>query len=154
MYVKINAQGVVEKYPYTIEELRQDYPNTSFPANIDVNPIALAEYDTYSVLPGTQPTFDEYTQKLVETVPVKVNSDWVKAWNIIELSTKEKESIRNNKINDIRSKRNILLTECDWTQLPDAPANSVTWAVYRQELRDITIQEGYPFNVIWPTKPE
>ena len=28
------------------------------------------------------------------------------------------------------------------------------WASYRQALRDITAQEGFPYSVIWPTKPE
>lgn len=55
----------------------------------------------------------------------------------------------------IKTKRNILLVESDWTQLPDVPINTKTqWATYRQALRDITTQEGYPFDVIWPTKPE
>lgn len=57
------------------------------------------------------------------------------------------------KITDI--KRKVLLQESDWTQLPDVPLETKqAWATYRQALRDITIQEGYPFNVIWPTKPE
>lgn len=28
------------------------------------------------------------------------------------------------------------------------------WAIYRQRLRDIPQQEGFPFNVVWPTKPD
>lgn len=51
--------------------------------------------------------------------------------------------------------RNDLLLSCDWTQLSDVVlANKQEWAVYRQELRDITTQSGYPFNINWPTKPE
>lgn len=50
--------------------------------------------------------------------------------------------------------RNSMLLECDWTQLPDAPVNHAEWATYRQELRDITTQVGFPNNVVWPTKPE
>lgn len=53
-----------------------------------------------------------------------------------------------------RSKRNILLAECDWTQLPDAPVpNKQAWADYRQKLRDITSQPGFPRDIIWPEKP-
>lgn len=52
-------------------------------------------------------------------------------------------------------KRKSLLAASDWTQLPDVPLETKqAWATYRQALRDITTQEGYPFNVIWPTKPE
>lgn len=55
----------------------------------------------------------------------------------------------------VKKQRDELLYQSDWTQLPDVPINTKTqWATYRQELRDITSQSGYPFDVIWPTKPE
>ena len=55
----------------------------------------------------------------------------------------------------VKNQRNILLSESDWTQLPDVQIQTKqAWATYRQELRDVTSQSGYPFNVIWPTKPE
>lgn len=58
-------------------------------------------------------------------------------------------------IENILSERKILLFSSDWTQLPDVPLDTKqAWAVYRQELRDITSQSGYPFNVIWPTPPQ
>lgn len=50
---------------------------------------------------------------------------------------------------NIRARRNTMLAECDWTQLPDAPVDAAAWAAYRQELRDITTQAD-PFNIIWP----
>lgn len=53
-----------------------------------------------------------------------------------------------------RAQRNALLAASDWTQLSDIPAATKTlWEPYRQALRDITTQEGYPFNVIWPAPP-
>jgi hypothetical protein len=59
-----------------------------------------------------------------------------------------KERIRNE-WTAIRQQRNRLLAESDWTQLTDSPADKDTWAVYRQELRDITTQED-PFSIVWP----
>lgn len=54
-----------------------------------------------------------------------------------------------------RSERAKLLASSDWTQLPDVPlATKEAWATYRQALRDITAQPGYPFNVIWPQAPQ
>lgn len=54
-----------------------------------------------------------------------------------------------------RQKRNVLLTQTDWTQLPDVPlATKESWAIYRQALRDITDQPGYPLEVIWPDPPQ
>lgn len=53
-----------------------------------------------------------------------------------------------------REQRNRLLTESDWTQLPDVNlATKAAWATYRQALRDITDQPGYPLDVTWPTPP-
>lgn len=49
----------------------------------------------------------------------------------------------------IRVERNRLLSDCDWTQLPDAPVDAAVWATYRQELRDITEQPN-PFSIVWP----
>jgi hypothetical protein len=53
----------------------------------------------------------------------------------------------------IRSQRNTLLAETDWMALSD---NTLTpeWAAYRQALRDITEQAGFPENVTWPTQPQ
>jgi hypothetical protein len=56
---------------------------------------------------------------------------------------------------DVLTKRKKLLASSDWTQLPDVPlATKAAWATYRQELRDITAQSGYPTEIIWPTPPQ
>jgi hypothetical protein len=54
----------------------------------------------------------------------------------------------------VRADRNKRLTDTDWTQLADAPVNSVAWSNYRQALRDVPSQDGFPFNVNWPAQPE
>ena len=58
-----------------------------------------------------------------------------------------------------RANRNTLLAESDWTQLPDARAamgaeKAAEWDAYRQALRDITDQSGYPSEINWPVKPQ
>lgn len=56
----------------------------------------------------------------------------------------------------VREDRAQALAQCDWTQVPDAPLTAEqksAWVAYRQELRDLTTQEGFPWNVTWPTKP-
>ena len=55
---------------------------------------------------------------------------------------------------DIRNLRNSLLAQSDWTQVADAPVNKSDWAIYRQALRGVPQQQGYPTDIIWPTKPE
>lgn len=54
---------------------------------------------------------------------------------------------------EIRTERDAKLTESDWTQVADAPVDQVAWATYRQALRDIPDQAGFPTEVNWPDKP-
>tara|TARA_R110002126_G_scaffold57859_2_gene153119 strand:- start:921 stop:1385 length:465 start_codon:yes stop_codon:yes gene_type:complete len=54
---------------------------------------------------------------------------------------------------NVRRSRNDLLTKCDWTQIADSTADKPAWATYRQALRDVTTQEGFPWNVTWPEQP-
>lgn len=59
----------------------------------------------------------------------------------------------NYQMQQIKDKRNFLLYNCDWTQLPNSKVDKEAWESYRQELRDITSQEGFPFTIVWPTQP-
>ena len=54
---------------------------------------------------------------------------------------------------DVREKRNTLIAETDWWVMPDRTATADQLA-YRQALRDITAQSGFPTDITWPTKPE
>lgn len=53
----------------------------------------------------------------------------------------------------MRDQRNTKLAESDWTQVADAPVDKEAWATYRQALRDITTQTGFPWEVTWPDAP-
>ncbi|MFU0967270.1 tail fiber assembly protein [Kluyvera ascorbata] len=53
----------------------------------------------------------------------------------------------------VRQQRDRLLAECDWRSLPDAPGDRDAWLQYRQQLRDITQQPGFPDNIHFPTPP-
>ena len=53
----------------------------------------------------------------------------------------------------VRATRDAKLAECDWTQVADAPVDKAVWATYRQALRDVTAQTGFPWTVEWPTQP-
>ena len=54
----------------------------------------------------------------------------------------------------LRSWRNKQLADTDWTQLVDTPVDKSAWATYRQALRDVPAQAGFPNTVVWPTQPE
>jgi hypothetical protein len=53
----------------------------------------------------------------------------------------------------IRETRNDKLKESDWTQIADSTADKTAWATYRQALRDVPTQSGFPFEVTWPDVP-
>jgi hypothetical protein len=62
--------------------------------------------------------------------------------------------------NVVRAQRDQLLSNTDWTELPSVqalhasdPTWAASWATYRQALRDITTQPGFPGTVTWPTAP-
>jgi hypothetical protein len=53
----------------------------------------------------------------------------------------------------VRDDRNTKLTDCDWTQIADSTADKTAWATYRQGLRDVPSQAGFPWEITWPTQP-
>jgi hypothetical protein len=72
----------------------------------------------------------------------------------IPLTEAEVNDLLNSLSSSAREKRNMLLSECDWTRLDDADTDKSAWAVYRQALRDVPQQPDFPENIVWPTKPE
>lgn len=54
---------------------------------------------------------------------------------------------------NMRIRRDRFLASTDWTQAADAPVDQSAWATYRQALRDVPAQAGFPDTVTWPTKP-
>ena len=71
-----------------------------------------------------------------------------------EIDKKNQDKI-TKEWSDVRTQRNYLLSECDWTQISDAPItdeNKQQWKIYRQDLRDIT-NASTPQQVVWPPQP-
>ena len=54
----------------------------------------------------------------------------------------------------VRASRDEKLKGCDWTQVADAPVDKTVWATYRQALRDVTAQSGFPWTITWPDAPQ
>lgn len=53
----------------------------------------------------------------------------------------------------VRDQRTQKLKDSDWTQVADAPVDQATWATYRQALRDVPSQAGFPWDIQWPVEP-
>jgi hypothetical protein len=62
-------------------------------------------------------------------------------------------SANDRKASEVRVERNAKLVQTDWTQISDATVDKQAWATYRQALRDITTQSGFPLTVTWPDAP-
>jgi len=54
---------------------------------------------------------------------------------------------------NVRNQRTEMLKDCDWTQIADSTADKTAWATYRQALRDVPLQTGFPWEITWPTQP-
>lgn len=62
---------------------------------------------------------------------------------------------QNDILENLRTTRNILLTESDWTQVEDSPLSEekkTEWKNYRQALRDLTDLDDLT-TIVWPSKP-
>lgn len=149
MYLKLK-NNVVDKYPYTLDQLKSDNPNVSFPETIPNS--TLSEYGVFPVSFADAPTVD-YTKNVTEDTPKLINGQWTQVWEVTPASNEEIQERTDSQAAVVRDKRNFKLSECDWTQLPDSPVDKAAWAEYRQELRDVTNQGGFPWEVIWPTQP-
>ena len=137
------------KYPVSIYEVRAASPNTSFPSSPDYVPDGYA-----AVQPTPFPTYDQNTQKYVELPPIQDGEVWRQVWQVVELDPEEQQKIRDARSSEVRKKREVLLAQSDWTQLSDAPVNDkAAWLAYRQALRDVPSQAGFPFSIDWPERP-
>jgi Phage tail assembly chaperone protein len=153
MFARVENNQVVE-YPLSQFDIKKRFPNISFPSDF-----SSALPPTYvRVQPSSQPLVDEL--KIVsEGTPTIFDGVWTQVWVETDKYTDEELASYNakkeeEKKEEVRDIRNSLLSSSDWTQVTDSPVNKTEWAIYRQALRDVTAQQGFPFNVQWPVKPE
>lgn len=151
MFVKA-TNGAIVQYPYSVGLLRRDNPNTSFPKTISDE--VLAEFGVYEVKSPPAPDHDPETH-FVEYAPVPtfVGGAWVYAPSVRPLSAEQIAERTASRASAIRAERDSLLAATDWTALSDVTM-SPEMAAYRQALRDVTAQPGFPDTVTWPAKPE
>lgn len=141
MYAKMINEGQIERAP----------KNKGSWVNFDKN-IILMQADGYlPVVVIEEPTAEKPIVKYREiNGQIEQYAEAAPVSNVAEPTAEQQEM-------QIRAQRNSLLTLCDWTQLPDAPLTTEQkqeWAEYRQALRDVPEQAGFPENVAWPLVPE
>lgn len=140
-YIKL-VDGVPQNY--TIQQLKNSMPNTSFP--LSMSDESLAEYGMHKVATLSMPEYNNLTQQAILAEPELVDGVWTRDWQVVDLD--EARAALN-----IREARNNLLAETDWQAVQDRTMSQAE-IDYRQALRDITNQSTFPGSVVWPTKPE
>ena len=145
MYALVKNNAVVQ-YPYAVTDLRRAHPGVSFPAK--PSDAALLEFGLHRVQPVAAPSTPPW-RVAVESAPVPQDGQWTQTWLVRDRTVEETQAQSDS----VREQRTRLLAESDWTQLPDAPVDSAAWAVYRQTLRDVPNQVGFPWTVDWPVTP-
>ena len=79
--------NTVITYQYSFGQLRQDNPQTSFPANPSTK--LLESYGVYAVAQAERPAYDQATQRVEEGTPTLVAGLWTQVWNVIALTADE-----------------------------------------------------------------
>ena len=158
----VNTQG----------EIRRSMPNTSLPRVWTSSICDSLGIDPVLAAPAPAPS-GEYKVVSRNGVVQDANGNWVEAYverdmfadytdEGVTVTKAEQEQAYTARKNDeaataVRAERDKLLASCDWMAIKAFEAGSAVsaeWATYRQALRDVTAQEGFPNEITWPTKPE
>jgi len=135
----------------TESEFRAAFPNTSFPEQLTVELIGDMGFDVVLEGPQAQPT--RYQTAFRDGVE-KIDGQWFTKYSVADMDDETKAAKDAEQAKSMRDQRNQKLSDSDWTQLADSPENKAAWATYRQALRDVPAQAGFPWEVQWPQQPE
>jgi len=164
---RIRATGELR----TQGEVRRMHSNTSLPRVWDSNVCSALGIDPVFETPKPETT--GYTQAIRNGVTQDANGNWVQAWTVVSMFSEytddegvvhtvaEQEAAYQARLDEeaaksVRAQRDAQLAESDWMVIRSAEtgvALDSNWATYRQALRDITAQAGFPHSVTWPDKP-
>lgn len=150
MYILTDDSAVL-KFPYSVEELRSDNPNTSFPLLMSEE--ELAEWGVFTVEDQDPPAYNEQTESIEIGPPALVDGKWVRECNVIQAELAEVQRRNVVQTGIIRAERNRLLAATDYSQLADFSGgshNQLAITAYRQALREVPQQPSFPWSVVWP----
>jgi hypothetical protein len=130
------------------------FSRTSFPIPLTYETVK--EYGYALFRDSKSPTPGRY--EVVEPDnPVKVTEGiWERGWLVRPMTADERETKDAEQAQIVRLQRNSKLGMSDWTQFTDSPLDEeakLAWALYREELRAVTTQPGFPWDVEWPISP-
>jgi hypothetical protein len=146
MNIRLRADGAL----VTHSEFRALFPNTGFPPQLTEEIINDFGGDVVFEGPQAQPT--RYQVAFGDGVE-QIDGKWFTKSSVADMDDEAKAAVDANQAKAVREQRNQKLKDSDWTQVLDAPVDKAAWATYRQALRDVTAQAGFPWDVQWPEMP-
>ena len=118
-----------------------------------ITPEVLEACGADPVFEGPQPALTHYQIAAMQGVVQQADGHWYTNWVAIDMDADAKAAADARQSEAVRQDRNARLAASDWTQLADAPVDDLAWATYRQALRDVPNQAGFPWSVVWPNTP-
>lgn len=136
----------------THSEIRSAFPSVSFPS--EMRDEVLAEHGVFPVITLDPPEFDSATHTTDLSAPAfnAQANRWERSHSVRVYNQQETDA----KAKEVRAERDRRIAETDWLVIKNLELNQNVpgaWEVYRQALRDVPAQSGFPRNVTWPVKP-
>ena len=131
-------------------EFRALHPNTSMPQQLSEE--LLNDFGADVVLEGPQASPTRYQTAFADGVE-QLDGKWYTKYSVAEMDADAIAAKNTEQAKAMREQRGEKLKDSDWTQVADAPVDKAVWATYRQALRDITTQSGFPWEITWPDAP-
>lgn len=163
MRIRIRSTGAVVYE----NEFRAMFPNTGFP--VQLTEAIINDFGGDVVFEGPQASGGTVYQYSQASGVEQVNGKWYTKYILgpvfidqvvdgvtttaLEQETVYKAQKDAEQAKSVRATRDDKLKECDWTQVADSPVDKQAWATYRQALRDVTTQSGFPWTIEWPDAP-
>ena len=149
-------------------EFRALHPNTSMPQQLSEE--LLNEFGADVVFEGPQATGGTVYQYSQRDGVEQLDGKWYTKYILGPVFTDTTDDTGNvtpaadneaaykaakdaDQAKSVRASRDDKLKDCDWTQVADAPVDKATWATYRQALRNVPTQAGFPWTITWPDAP-
>jgi hypothetical protein len=83
----------------------------------------------------------------------QIEGKWYTKYSVADMDAEAIAAKDAEQAKSVRQQRGEKLKDSDWTQVADAPVDQAAWATYRQALRDVTAQSGFPWTIEWPVAP-
>jgi hypothetical protein len=152
MYARIE-NGLAVEYPLYEGDLQRRFPDLKFPMDTHGTPIPQSYVRVKVYMPEA-----DYNYRYAETMPVLDGDEYRQEYTVTPLTDKEKADQTEFVGYRVKQRRDELLTKSDVYVLIDrwlayTEIERASWTAYRQTLRDISNQPGFPYVVNWPTKP-